>query len=74
MAENHGNSSQAPKNNRNALKFCMPAQDIQDQLKMEFCDPSAIFKGEKLREMAAFRRFFLPFLTSQAILTVKMSP
>ena len=60
MAENHGNSSPCLPNNWNALKFGMPAQDIQDQLKRGFVTPRAIFNGEKLWKRAAFCRNFLP--------------
>ena len=52
----------------------MPAQGDRAQLEMEFGDPRVIFNAKKLRETADFCRYFLPFLTLRAILTIKMSP
>ena len=51
----------------------MPAQDDRAHLEMEFRDPRVIFDAKKLRETADFCRYFLPFLTLRAILTIKMS-
>ena len=52
----------------------MPAQDDRAQLEMDFRDPRVIINAKNLQETGDFCRYFLPFLTSHAILTIKMSP